>query len=174
MIDSEGIYKKVDNLIDKYGTRDPLILAPQLGIEVNYVDYFNSLLGMYVYRWRHRAIFLNDGMDEYLTKMVCGHEIGHDFFHRDLAGEEGLKEFQLFRMQSPTELEANIFNAHLLLDTNECIELARNGYDVWHIASEMNSEMNLVLIKLQELSRLGYNLRLPMEPQSDFFKNLKA
>ena len=34
MIDSKGIYRKADALIDKYGTRDPLVLAPQLGIQV--------------------------------------------------------------------------------------------------------------------------------------------
>lgn len=174
MIDSKGIYRKADALINKYGTRDPLVLAPQLGIQVNYVGDFHNLLGMYVYRWRQRAIFLNDRMDEHLTKMVCGHEIGHDIYHRSLAGAEGLKEFELFRMHDPTELEANIFNAHLLLDTEECLDLARNGYDVWQIASQMNSEMNLVLIKIHELNRLGFDLRLPMEPRSDFFKNIRA
>lgn len=101
MIDSKGIYRKADALIDKYGTRDPLVLAPQLGIQVNYVGDFHNLLGMYVYRWRQRAIFLNDRMDEHLTKMVCGHEIGHDIYHRSLAGAEGLKEFELFRMHDP-------------------------------------------------------------------------
>ena len=38
----------------------------------------------------------------------------------------------------------------------------------------MNSEINLMLIKLQEMSRLGYNIRVPFEPKSDFFKNIKA
>ena len=85
-----------------------------------------------------------------------------------------MREFELFRMQSSTEYEANAFAAHLLIDTDECLEYAREGYDVVQIARMMNSEINLMLIKLQELNRLGYNLRLPMEPRSDFFKKIRA
>ena len=87
---------------------------------------------------------------------------------------EGLREFELFRMTSTTEYEANAFCAHILIDSNECFEYARNGYDVVTIAKLMNSEINLMLIKLQEMIRLGYDLRLPMEPRSDFFKSIRA
>ncbi|MCD7755647.1 MAG: hypothetical protein LUJ09_04855 [Firmicutes bacterium] len=45
MIDSKGIYRKADALIAKYGTRDPLVLAPQLGIQVNNVGDFRNFLG---------------------------------------------------------------------------------------------------------------------------------
>ena len=49
---------------------------------------------MYVYRWKHHAMFLNDRMDEYLTLMVAGHELGHDVYHRELAKGEGMREFE--------------------------------------------------------------------------------
>lgn len=174
MIDSAGIYRKANNLVQLYGTRNSLIIAKEIGIDVIPTAHFGDLLGMYIYRWKHRAMFLNDKMDEYLTLMVCAHETGHDIFHRELAKVEGLKEFELFRMQSTTEYEANAFAAHLLIDNDQCLELARNGYDIVQISKAMNSEINLMLIKLQEMNRLGYNLRLPMEPQSDFFKNIKV
>ena len=166
MIDSVGIYKKANKLVESNGTRDTIKLAKSSGVEVIPVNCFNNLLGMYVYRWKHRAMFLNDRMDEYLTLMVAGHELGHDIYHRELAKGEG--------MRSSTEYEANAFAAHLLIDTGECLEYARNGYDVVQIAKAMNSEINLMLIKLQEMSRLGYNMRVPFEPKSDFFKNIKA
>ena len=76
MIDSEGIYKKANRLVQFHGTRDPILISKASGIDVIPVDCFNDLLGMYVYRWKHRAIFLNDRMDTYLTKMVCGHDWG--------------------------------------------------------------------------------------------------
>ena len=129
---------------------------------------------MYTYRWRTRAIFLNNRMDETLTQMVCGHEIGHDIYHRELAKNDGLKEFELFRMYNSTEYEANAFASHILINTEECLELALNGYDVVQMAKMMNSEINLLLIKLQEMAKLGYELRLSMTPQGDFFKNIKA
>ena len=174
MIDSVGIYKKANSLVQMHGTRNTIKLAQASGVEVIQVDYFNDLLGMYVYRWKHRAMFLNDRMDEYLMQRVAGHELGHDAYHRELAKGEGMKEFELFRMQSSTEYEANAFAAHLLIDTDECLDYVRNGYDVVQIAKAMNSEINLMLIKLQELNRLGYHLRIPFEPRSDFFKNIKA
>ena len=174
MIDSEGIYKKANSLVQFHGTRNPIMISKASGIDVVPVDDFKDLLGMYVYRWKHRVIFLNNRMDPYLTKMVCSHELGHDIYHRPLAKEGGMREFELFRMQSSTEYEANAFAAHLLIDTDECLEYAREGYDVVQIARMMNSEINLMLIKLQELNRLGYNLRLPMEPRSDFFKKIRA
>ena len=174
MIDSSGIYKKANDLVQRYGTRNTLILSKDIGIDVVSVNCFNTLLGMYTYKWKHRAMFLNDRMDEYLTQMVAGHEMGHDIYHRDLAKNDGLREFELFRMHSPTEYEANAFAAHVLIDTDECLEYARGGYDVVQMARAMNSEINLMLIKLQELQRLGYDLRLPMEPRSDFLKNIRA
>ena len=61
-----------------------------------------------------------------------------------------------------------------MIDTDDCLEYVREGYDVVQIARMMNSEINLMLIKLQELNRLGYNLRIPIEPKSDFFKKIRA
>ena len=130
MIDSAGIYKKANSLVQFHGTRDPILISKASGIDVIPVDYFNDLLGMYVYRWKHRVIFLNDRMDLYLTKMVCGHELGHDIYHRPLAKEGGMREFELFRMKNSTEYEANAFAAHLLIDTNECLEYARDNPNI--------------------------------------------
>ena len=174
MIDSKGIYKKANDLVLQYGTRNTLVLAESTGIDVMQVGYFKDLLGMYTCRWKHRVMFLNDRMDPYLTQMVAGHEMGHDIYHRALAKGTGLREFELFRMQSSTEYEANAFAAHVLIDTDECLECVRNGYDVVEAAKAMNSEINLMLIKLQELIRLGYGFKLPRPPESDFFKNIRA
>lgn len=174
MIDSAGIYRRANELVQSCGTRDTLALARLSGVDVVETANFRELLGMYVYRWKHRVIFLNSRMDEYLTQMVAGHELGHDAYHRDLAKGEGFREFELFRMKSAVEYEANAFAAHILIDTDECLEYARNGCDVTQIARSMYSEINLMLIKLQELSRLGFDLRLPMQPKGDFFKNIRT
>lgn len=174
MIDSKGIYRKANELVQLYASRDALAIAEHIGIDIVYVDYFKHLLGMYAYRWKHRVIFLNEHLDAYMIQMVAGHEIGHDIFHRKLAKGDGLKEFELFRMRNAAEYEANAMAAHILIDTDECLEYARSGYDVIQLAKIMNSEINLMLIKLQELNKLGYNLHVPMNPRSDFLKNIKA
>ena len=133
-----------------------------------------DLLGMYTLRWNHRLMFLNSKMDDYLTQMVAAHEIGHDSRHRDLAKADGMKEFVLFNMKNNTEYEANAFAAHLLLDNDEVYSLARQGYDVVQISQMMGSHINLMLIKMQEMNKLGYDFRIPYTPDSRFFRNIRA
>ncbi len=174
MYNSAEIYKKAQKLIRSHGTNDPFRIAQESGIEVIYTDYFKDLLGMYLCKYKNRCIILNSNMDEHLTRMVMAHELGHDRLHREIAKKEGLKEFALFRMKDNTEYEANAFAAHILLDTNEVLNLCIDGYTVSEIAGLMNTEINLVLIKVQEMIRLGSNLTLPLDTRGDFLKNIKA
>jgi len=171
-INSYGIYKAADRVVRLSGTRSPKRIAHDLGIDILYRNDFEDLLGMYTYKWKHRFIFLNDRLDDYMEQMVIAHELGHDAFHRDIAGD-GLKEFILFRMKDNTEYVANAFAAHVLLPDNEVLELARYGYDVVQIASELGSDINLLLIKLQELNKLGYHFNVPWSPDSKFFRKIK-
>ena len=41
------------------------------------------------------------------------------------------------------------------------------------ISSIMETNINLMLIKLNELNRMGYRLDLPYIPRSDFLKQIK-
>ncbi len=75
-------------------------------------------------------------------------------------------------MRSEMEYEANAFAAHLRIDSEELLELAGRGYDVVQLSSIMGTNVNLVLIKLNELNRMGLRLDLPYVPRSDFLKNV--
>ncbi len=174
MINSKEIYLKANRLVEEHGTRDPAVIATNSDIEILYVDYFKNLLGLYTYKYRQRFIIVNNKIDEVLSRMVIAHELGHDIFHRDLAKKDSLREFVLFNMKNDTEYEANVFAAHLLLDTDEIITLAKNGYDVVKISNMMDCDINLTLIKMQELNRLGYNFNIPAHPDSKFFKHIPA
>lgn len=85
IIRSEEIYKKANSIVKSCGTRDTLKIARELGIHLHFLDNLNDLLGMYTYRHKERHILLNSNMEYLIMQMVCGHEIGHDTFHRDLA-----------------------------------------------------------------------------------------
>ena len=123
IIRSEEIYQKATSIVRSCGTRNTLKIARELGIYVDFIDDFDNLLGMYTYRHKERHILLNSKMEEMTMQMVCGHEIGHDIFHRDLAkGNNALPEFVLFDMRSKPEYEANAFAAHLRIDDDELIE----------------------------------------------------
>ena len=173
-MDSYALFKQADNMVRQCGTRDALRIAEEIGISKYWEDNFTDLLGMYTLRWNHRLMFLNSKMDDYLTQMVAAHEIGHDSRHRDLAKADGMKEFVLFNMKNNTEYEANAFAAHLLLDNDEVYSLARQGYDVVQISQMMGSHINLMLIKMQEMNKLGYDFRIPYTPYSRFFRNIRA
>jgi Zn-dependent peptidase ImmA (M78 family) len=172
LIDSFGIYKKAEQLVQISGTNNVVQIASDLGIKLYYEKYDN-LLGMYTYRWKHRIIFLNNSLEDYMLQMVLAHEIGHDQMHRVLA-EMGLKEFTLFDMRSITEYEANAFAAHILLKNEDILNLARDGYDVAQIASNLNSHINLLLIKMQEMNKIGFDFTVPYRPRNNFFKDISA
>lgn len=174
IIRSEEIYKKANSIVRSCGTRDTLKIARELGIYVHYIDTLNDLLGMYTYRHKERHILLNSGMEHVVMQMVCGHEIGHDVFHRDLAKKgNALPEFTLFDMRSKPEYEANAFAAHLIIDNDELVEYMQEGYDVVQLSAMMGTNINLMLIKLNEMNRMGWGLNLPYVPHADFLKQIK-
>ena len=91
-----------------------------------------------------------------------------------LAKGEGLKEFVLFNMKDTTEYEANAFAAHLIIDDDDIYSMSKEKYDVVQMAKMLNVNINLVLIKLQELNKLGYDFRVPCEADSFFFRKPKT
>lgn len=109
-----------------------------------------------------------------MARMVCAHELGHDVLHRDIAKGEGLKEFVIFNMKDTTEYEANAFAAHLIIDDDDIYSMSKDKYDVVQMAKMLNVNINLVLIKLQELNKLGYDFRVPCEADSFFFRKPKT
>ena len=173
-MDSYALFKQANELVRQCGTRDALRIAQEIGIWTYWEDSFTDLLGMYTMRWKHRLMFLNSKMDNYLKQMVAAHELGHDAMHRELAKSNGMKEFVLFNMKDNTEYEANAFGSHILLDNDEVYSLARQGYDVVQISRMLGSHINLMLIKMQEMNKLGYDFRIPYTPDSRFFRNVKV
>lgn len=171
-MNSYDIYKQANNLMMKYGTTDPIKLARSMGIMLYNEDSLENLLGMYTYRWKHRIIIMNPNINDTLYKMVVAHEIGHDQRHRLLAGD-GMKEFELFNMTDITEYEANAFASHLLMNETDMTELFKEGYDIATTAKMLNVNINLLLIKIQEMNRLGMNFKIPFDPDPNFFRKTR-
>ena len=159
-----------DRLVKRFATREPVKIAEGLGIEVLYCDHFGPLKGMYRIIKRNRFIFLNKDMNERMMRIVCAHEIGHDQLHRYLARGDGLQEFMLYDMTTKPEYEANIVAAEILLDSREILNYVfTDHYSAEEIARCMNTDINLVALKIAHLNELGYGLR-EIDHQSDFLK----
>ena len=159
-----------ERLVKRCSTRDPFEIARQLGIEVLFCDGFNSMKGMYRVIKRNRFIFINRDLTPQMQRIVCAHELGHDQLHRSLARTDSLQEFALYDMTTKPEYEANIVAAEILLDTDEVLDYVYNyGYTSEQIARAMDTDINLVAIKVAHLAEAGYTLQR-IEHRSDFLK----
>ena len=76
-------------------------------------------------------------------------------------------------MRSKPEYEANAFAAHLIIDNDELVEYMQEGYDVVQLSAMMGTNINLMLIKLNEMNRMGWGLNLPYVPHADFLNQIK-
>jgi len=174
---SKGVFKvsvkyiteKGAKLVHKFGTRDPFKIAEELGIKVMFVDDFKELKGVYRVIKRNRWIFINSNLSEWMQKVVCAHELGHDQLHRHLATGDGLMEFVLYDMASRPEYEANVLAAELLISDDEILEHIQNGYDSQQIACMMETDINLVALKAATFNSKGYGFR-HIDHNSTFLK----
>ena len=164
---TDNIIRRADALVRSTGTRDPERIAEALGIIVMDVN-FEKQKGLYKVILRNRFIFIKSDLSEAMRRIVLLHEIGHDQLHRHL--DDVFQEFQIFDMsRNVMEYEANLFAAQIALPDEEILEYIRSGYDAAQIAMAMASDINLVALKVSELSRRGYAFR-DVDHRSDFLK----
>ena len=162
------IHKEARRLVRRCGARDPFQIAKELGIHVIFNYDFQALKGMYKVIHRSRFIFINGNLNKRDRKTVCAHELGHDRFHRRLAKTTALQEFVLYDMHSRPEYEANIFASELIISDDDIFSLIEDACDIYQMAAELDADMNLILIKIDELRKQGYDVRAPYRPKSDF------
>lgn len=165
------IYDSVQSKIKKSRTRNPFTIAEDNGIMLIFDSNLNKMKGMYTIIKRNRIIIINDNMPERMQQMVCAHELGHDALHRQFAKDGGLREFMLYDMKSRPEYEANMYAADLLLDDEEIMELAKCGYDMQQVAGMLNTDINLIGLKMASMNYRGFDLRIGIEPKSDFLRS---
>lgn len=164
---ADAIQQNAQKLIRQCETRNPFRIAKELGIELEIKD-IGSLKGMYTVIKRNRFIVISNELDEPLRSIVCAHEIGHDQLHRKLATRTQFREFSLFDIRTKPEYEANLFAAHLLLNEDEIMQLSVREYSFDMLAGELGTEINLLIIKLREMEKQGYQVNIPYIPHGDF------
>ena len=164
-----SIVRIADQLCKKHGTRDPYELADALGIHILYRP-FKEQKGAYQVILGNFFIFLKEGMDDALERIVLLHEIGHHVLHRKMTDARVFQEFNIFNMrENRMEYEANIFAAQISLPDEEVLAYIRDGYDIQQIACEMNSDINLVALKNDTLIAQGYRF-YRQDHQSNFLR----
>lgn len=161
---------KARALVRRFGTRDPFTLAEALGIKIVFRDDFRRQKGAFKLIMRTAFIFLNANLSFYMQRMVCAHELGHALLHRDLGKMKmGLVEFEILDVNSAAELEANLFAGEMLLDEDDLVEYVRDGWDLLSIAKAMNTNINLLLLRVNAYNaEHDMKLTLPEMPRRDF------
>lgn len=160
-------------LIRRFSTRDPFEISDALGIAVLIRSDFVRQKGAFAVVGNNSFIFINDNLSEYMQRLVCAHELGHALLHRRLGSVPGgMIEFEIFDIKDETEYNANVFAANLLIDEEEILEMAREGYDVVNIARRLNLNVNILLVKLNEMNKKGYDLRVPYAPSRKFLGHI--
>ena len=98
-VSTSEIVQKANSIVAQCGTRDPLRIARDLGIEVMYYP-FNEQRGAYKVLMRNRFIFVKNDLHPVMENIVLLHELGHDALHREEATKVGgFKEFEIFNMR---------------------------------------------------------------------------
>ncbi|NLY08583.1 MAG: ImmA/IrrE family metallo-endopeptidase [Tissierellia bacterium] len=167
------IRDKVRQLINKYDSRNPIDIIREENIIMKYFPYETKLLGMYAVIDDIRFLFLNGNIDDFTTRMVLAHELGHDQLHRSLASISNLKEYEMFHVKDEIEYQANLFAAELLLDDSEVYELAKNGYSDIEIASLLGVDVNMLLFKIRIMFSDKPNIYNINNPEPNFLLSLR-
>lgn len=161
-------YNEARKLVSRVDSTDPRDYMDYLKIVCMPVDYFTKLKGMYTADKRCYFIFVNTHCSVRLQRTIKFHDIGHHMLHRD--SNCVFKEFELYNMANNTELEPNVFSASILMPDDVVYEYAREGRTIGGIAMLTGTDMNLVLIKMLDMQRRGYDSCISDYGKSDFFR----
>lgn len=168
----EYISGAAEILCRKYDTRDPYMLCNELGVRIRYKDLGTDIKAYYFYQSRIRNIVLNNRISEPVQRILIAHELGHDRLHKEIAMLKGFQEIEMFSMAQPTEFEANIFAAELLIDDSALLELLNDEHaSFFSAAKELRVPAALLDFKFRVLKQKGYRLEAPIVAQGDFLKN---
>ncbi len=166
------IYEKVNRLILKHKTRDPIELAEAMNVRVFPMSGTKHLLGMYNVIERNRFIFLSTDVG-HMKKTIVAHELGHDQLHRDMVKNGApFQENRVFNPTNRCELEANIFACHLLIADEDVIQGLQKERAIWELSADLDVDVNLLILKISELAQMGKLdasiLTQVEKPKSDF------
>ena len=167
MVDARA-FSIARKLVRKHKTRDPFTIAQALGIEVLLRNDFKRQKGVFKIVANNSFIFVNANLSDEMLTLGCAHELGHALLHRSLGLQAGLVEFEVFNITTQCEYDANVFAATLLLDDQEVLDAAQDGYDVVQTARSMGVNVNLMLLKMTEMNKQGYEFRVPYTPSAEF------
>ena len=172
MSSMDYITREANKLTHKFQTRDPNEICDALDVRIRLKDLGKDIKAYYLYQSRVRNIVVNWRVSEVVRRILVAHELGHDRLHKKIAMLKGFQELELFDRATPTEYEANLFAAELLIDDAELLELLNDeNKTFFDVASELYVPAGLLDFKFRVLKNKGYRINAPYIVNGDFLKN---
>ena len=171
MISAVCIAQTVDDLVKRYGTRDPYALCGMMSVKIHRMDLEHKLKGFFFYCARQKNIVVDTGLNDVLERVLVAHELGHALLHQEISMMRGFQEMELMeeRDDQPEENEANLFAAELLLPDEEVLKsLSRMSF--FESARALYVPAALLDYKLTMLKAKGYGMNVMDCHRSDFLK----
>lgn len=114
-----NIKKRVNQSVQKYGTRNPLEIAERIGcIIVRYP--LDGVRGFYHYFQRNHIIYVDERLSEQDFIFVIAHELGHLFLHKD--SNAIFMDTRTNFVTNKFEIEADRFALNLLIQDSDIEE----------------------------------------------------
>lgn len=113
------IKKRVNQLVRKFRTRNPLEIAERMGcIIVRYP--LEGVRGFYHYFQRNHIIYVDDRLPDHMILFVIAHELGHVFLHKK--SNAIFMDTRTHFIKNKYENEANLFAMDLLISDEDIEE----------------------------------------------------
>lgn len=138
------IIAEVEKLKKKYKTNNPFDIAKGEGIEVIF-EPLGEIRGYYNKYVRQKFIHINSDLPERQQYVTCGHELAHAKIHPN--ANTPFFKGNTFYSVDKLELQANKFDAYLLIDAKEIDEYFLANYSYEQIAAIINLPIELVKIR---------------------------
>lgn len=140
-----NIKKRVNQLVRKYKTRNPLEIAENMGCII-IRQPLNGVRGFYHYFQRNHIICIDDSLPEHIVKFVVAHELGHIILHK---GSNAIfMDTNTFFVRNKLENQANKFAIELLITDDDICEYS--DFTVSQLSRIFGYEKNLIELRLQD------------------------
>lgn len=167
MASTKRIIEIVGQIKEKTASSDPFEICKQLGINIKFHN-LGSIKAYCFCQSRIKNIVINENADDPTAKILCAHELGHALLHEQILKNVHVHRSTLFDETTPTEYEANLFAAELLIADDMLFE--KSGKSYMEIAKELCVPEALVDFKCRIMKHKGYNIDAPSLFGSDFLK----
>ena len=171
---TDFIFHETKRIYAKYMTRDPFALLESIGAVVYFTREYGprGLKGYSTVMNRNKYAVINAYLSPAEQKIVAGHEAAHLILHVDeilSSPVRALRDFNMWDNTGRIEYEANLFLADFILNDDEVMEhVYDEDMNFFTIASELCVPSPLFAFKLYSMMRRGYEVRSPIDLDSQF------